>query len=63
MKKFVVMYRVPVEAENRDGAVAMFKGMMDEKGIADHMSQKHPGQPVISVADCHAMIEQQVVAV
>ncbi len=51
-----------VEAENREGAVAQFKAMMDEKGIAGHMSEKHPGQPVISVADCHAMIEQQVVA-
>lgn len=51
-----------VEADNRDGAVAQFKAMMDEKGIADHMSAKHPGQPMISVADCHAMIEQQVVA-
>ena len=51
-----------VEAENREGAVAQFKSMMDEKGIADHMNKNHPGQPVISVTDCHAMIEKQVVA-
>ncbi len=51
-----------VQAADRQGAVAQFKSMMDEKGIASHMAEKHPGQPVISVADCHAMIDQQVVA-
>jgi len=50
-----------VDAENRDAAVAQFKGMMDEAGINKHMSEKHPGQPVISVADCHTMIERDVV--
>ena len=51
-----------VDAENREGAVAQFKAMMDERGIASHMKEKHPGQPVMSVADCHAMIERDVVA-
>ncbi len=51
-----------VEAADRAGAVAMLKGMMDENGIKAHMTEKHPGQPVISVADCHQMIDQQVVA-
>ena len=51
-----------VDAGDRDGAVAQFKGMMDEAGIAAHMSQKHPGQPLMSVADCHAAIEKEVVA-
>ena len=51
-----------VDAENREGAVAQFKAMMDEKGIAAHMAEKHPGEPLISVADCHAMIDSQVVA-
>ena len=51
-----------VEAGDRGGAVAQFKAMMDEKGIADHMKANHPGEPLISVADCHAMIEKQVVA-
>ena len=51
-----------LEAQDREGAVAQFKAMMDEKGIAAHMNEKHPGKPMISVADCHAMIEKQVVA-
>lgn len=49
-----------VEAENREGAVAQFKAMMDENAIQAHMTEKHPGQPVMSVADCHAMIEKDV---
>ena len=51
-----------IEASDRAGAVSQFKSMMDENGIKAHMDVKHPGQPYISVADCHAMIEKQVVA-
>jgi len=51
-----------VDAETREEAVSKFKAMMDETGIAKHMSEKHPGEPLISVADCHAMIEKQIVA-
>ena len=51
-----------VDALDRDGAVAQFKGMMDEAGIKSHMDAKHPGMPVMSVADCHAEIEKNVVA-
>lgn len=50
-----------VEAANRDEAVTKIKTIMDEKGIADHMGKNHPGQPLISVADCHMMIERDVV--
>ena len=50
-----------VDAATRDEAVAKFKGMMDEAGIKMHMSEKHPGEPLISVADCHRMIEEHVV--
>ena len=49
-----------VEAGSRDEAVTKMKGMMDEKGIAAHMSEKHPGQPAISVAECHAMIDKEL---
>lgn len=49
-----------VEAENRDGAVAKFKGMMDEAATGAHMAQKHPGQPVMLPAQCHEMIEKDV---
>ena len=51
-----------VEAESREAAVAQLKAMMTEEAIAAHMAEKHPGDPVMTVADCHAQIEQQVVA-
>ena len=54
---------VTVDAEDRDEAVSKVKAMFDEAGIAAHMEEKHPGEPVMSVADCHAMIERDLVAV
>ena len=49
-----------MDAADRAAAVAKFKGMMTADAIAAHMAEKHPGQPVMSVADCHAMIEKEV---
>ena len=49
-----------VDASNRNDAVMQFKNMMNESAIKAHMAEKHPGDPVMSVAECHAMIEQQV---
>ena len=50
-----------VDASDRNDAVAQFKAMMSQEAINAHMAEKHPGDPVMSMADCHAMIEQQVV--
>ena len=50
-----------VEALDRNDAVGQFKKMMDESTINAHMAEKHPGDPVMSVAECHAMIEKDVV--
>lgn len=49
-----------MDANDRNGAVAKFKAMMTAEAISAHMADKHPGQPVMSVADCHAMIEKDV---
>ena len=49
-----------MEAGSREEAVIKFKDMMTEDAISQHMTEKHPGQPVMSVAECHAMIEQHV---
>jgi len=51
---------MPIEAETRAEAVAKMQGMMTAEAIAAHMAEKHPGEPVMSVADCHAMIEQEM---
>ena len=52
-----------VDAPTRDEAVSKLKAMMDENGIKAHMDKNHPGQPLISVADCHAQIERDLKAV
>ena len=49
-----------METETREEAVSRFKAMMTEDAINAHMTEKHPGSPVISVADCHAQIEKDV---
>ena len=50
-----------VDAKNRAEAVGKFKAMMTADAIKQHMTEKHPGEGVMSVAECHAMIEKQVV--
>lgn len=52
-----------MDAENREGAIEQFKNIMNESAIAAHMAEKHPGAPVMSVADCHAQIEKDVTEV
>lgn len=51
-----------VEAQNREEAITKFKTLMTAEMVAAHMADKHPGDPVMSVADSHKMIEKQVVA-
>jgi len=52
-----------VDAANRDEAAGKMKVMMNEEGIKKHMAEKHTGEPLISVSDCHAMIDQKLVEV
>jgi uncharacterized protein YqfB (UPF0267 family) len=49
-----------VEAADRDGAVAQLKAMMTQEAIDAHMAEKHAGQPPMSMADCHAQIDKDV---
>lgn len=51
-----------MEAETREEAVTKMKEKMTAEAIAAHMAEKHPGQPVMSVEDCHAMIEKDLQA-
>jgi hypothetical protein len=46
------------EASSRDEAVKKIQGMMTADAISAHMTQKHPGQPIPSVADIHGQISQ-----
>lgn len=51
---------IPMDAPDRNAAVAKFKAMMTTDMVAGHMKEKHPGEPVPPVSQVHAMIETQV---
>ncbi|MGQ0568037.1 MAG: hypothetical protein ACT4P5_00695 [Armatimonadota bacterium] len=51
-----------VDAANRPEAVQKLKGVMTADAVAQHMADKHPGQPVLPVSQVHAMIERGVQA-
>lgn len=48
------------DAETREEAVTQVKNMMTQEVINKHMEEKHPGDPAMSMADCHAMIEKNL---
>ena len=48
-----------MEGVDRADAVAKFKAMMTQETIDKHMADKHPGNSM-TMADCHAMIEKEV---
>jgi hypothetical protein len=55
-------HEIKVDAGNRNEAVAKIQGMMDEKAIAAHFKEKHPGQAVMSVASVHGLIADRTVS-
>lgn len=48
---------IRVEAATREEAVAKIKGMMPPEMVANHMSEKHNGQPAPSQEQVYMMIE------
>lgn len=55
-------HTMTAEAGTREEAVQKIKAMMTPAAIAQHMAEKHPGQPALAVNQVHAMIEQAVQA-
>lgn len=49
-----------VEAESRDDAVTKMKEMMNVEALAAHFGEKHSGQPVPSVEESNAMIDEML---
>ena len=47
-----------VDAPSRQDAVTKLKGMMSADAVAQHMAERHKGQPVPPVSAVHTMIEQ-----
>ena len=52
--------KVPVEAASRDDAIQKVKDIMTEDAIKEHMASGHEGQPVPTVEQAHATIEQNL---
>lgn len=52
-----------VQANSHDQASQKLKNMMNASTIAAHIRDRHPGEPIMSVDECHRMIDEQVVAV
>ena len=51
------------DAPTREEAVTQAKNMMTQEAINHHMQEKHPGDAMMSIADCHAMIEKDLAPV
>ena len=51
---------VSVDADNRDAAIQKVKEIMNEDAIKEHMAAEHPGQPVPTAEQAHAMINQNL---
>ena len=54
---------VTVEAANRDEAIEKVKQIMTEDAIREHVTTEHPGQPVPTPEQAHAMIAQNLTQV
>lgn len=49
---------VSVEAINRDEAIQKVKEIMTADAIKEHMASEHPGEPVPTLEQAHARLEQ-----
>lgn len=52
-----------LESATREEAVSKLKSMMNDSAVAAHMKEKHPGEPMIPVAQVHAIIEKNLAVV
>lgn len=51
-------HTMTADAATREEAVSQFKTQMGPEAAAAHAAEKHPGEPVPSQEEIHAMIEQ-----
>ena len=49
-----------VDAENREAAVEKLQAIMNEDAIKAHMAEKHPDEEVLTVAQIHDQIEEEL---
>ena len=53
-------HNVEVGAPDRESAIREMKKMMDESGVKEHFQKLHRGEPMPSVAEVHAHIENDI---
>ncbi len=51
---------VSVDASSHEEALTKVKGIMNEDAIKQHMQDKHPGQPLMTIEQAHAMVDQNL---
>ena len=54
-------HEIKVQAADRDDAVRRIQATMGKDAIAAHIKDRHPGEPVPTVEQVHAMIAQATV--
>jgi hypothetical protein len=51
-------HEIKVQASDRDDAVRRIQATMGKDAIEAHIKEKHPGEPMPSIEQVHAMIAQ-----
>ncbi|UCH80293.1 MAG: hypothetical protein JSW20_11180 [Nitrospiraceae bacterium] len=51
---------VSVDASSREEALSQVKEIMNEDAIKKHMSEMHPRQPIMTIDQAHAMVDQNL---
>lgn len=53
-------HEVTADAEGQEEAIEKIKGIMTEEAVAQHMAEKHPGDPVPSKEQYDMLLSQNV---
>jgi hypothetical protein len=56
-------HEIKVNAADRDDAVRRVQATMGKDAIAEHIKERHPGEPVPTVEQVHAMIAKAMMPV
>jgi len=55
-------HEMSVDAATRQEGVAKMKAMFTKEAVDQHLADKHPGEPPMTVAQVHGQIEQKLAA-
>jgi hypothetical protein len=52
--------KVSVDASSHEEALTKVKEIMNEDAIKKHLEEKHPGQPLMTIEQAHAMVDKNL---